>query len=158
MANTHRHWHLKRLPSPFAPHRGPNKRGDVMGRNCYGRLHRVHAKARCKNSIAEPYDSIHALQWKPPAQCAGISLPERIPAKACVANLRYKSCPEMEVKYQNKGLLILMLLFIWRHWSSFSFYDCQKKKNVAIARRLQDIQLIRFSTIYWTGFGTTFAK
>ena len=32
---------------------------------------------------------------KPPAQRAGISLSERIPAAAGIVNLRYKSCPEM---------------------------------------------------------------
>ncbi|WP_220022333.1 hypothetical protein, partial [Klebsiella variicola] len=32
---------------------------------------------------------------KPPAQRAGILLPEGIPATAGIVNLRYKSCPEM---------------------------------------------------------------
>ncbi|WP_343498215.1 hypothetical protein, partial [Enterobacter cloacae] len=32
----------------------------------------------------------------PPAQRAGISLPEGIPAAADIVNLRYKSCSEME--------------------------------------------------------------
>ncbi|WP_220022381.1 hypothetical protein, partial [Klebsiella variicola] len=39
---------------------------------------------------------------KPPAQRAGILLPEGIPATAGIVNLRYKSCPEMAGQDQDK--------------------------------------------------------
>ncbi|MGN3535211.1 hypothetical protein ACTFWN_29630, partial [Klebsiella pneumoniae] len=41
---------------------------------------------------------------KPPAQRAGISLPEGIPAAADIVNLRYKSCSEMEGQDHVDGL------------------------------------------------------
>ena len=76
-------------------------RGDVMTNGVARKSarsflpERERATGRVWEQPCETLQQRSRITMKPPAQRAGISLSERIPAAAGIVNLRYKSCPEM---------------------------------------------------------------